>query len=238
MAVIDFHSHILPGIDDGSKDVPTSLAMLESMSSQGVEVVVATPHFYAWRDRVDAFLQRRRSAWESLSASLTPDLPRICLGAEVAYFPGISGAEQVEALTIQGTNVLLLEMPFQPWSESNVEEVRTLLERKKLRIVIAHLERYYSLPGNRERIAQLLKLPVTVQLNAEGLLEWRQRGRIIRMFRSGQAQLLGSDCHGINHRKPNLGPGREVIRKKLGQERLDLIDEAGAQLLPEGILYA
>lgn len=237
MAVIDFHTHVLPGIDDGSKDLFTSLAMLECEAAQGVDILVATPHFYAWGDRVEEFLRRRQDAWDTLAAARTPELPRVCLGAEVAFFPGISTAKQLSELTIQGTNVLLLEMPFQPWSETNLEEVRALLERRQLRVILAHLERYLSIPGNRKRVEELLELPVTVQINAESLLDWRQRGRLVRMFRRGQAQLLGSDCHGIHHRRPNLGQGREVLLKKLGQSQLDQMDRAGELLLPEGVLY-
>ena len=235
MAVIDFHSHVLPGIDDGSQDVHTSLEMLRLSAQQGVDIMVATPHFYAWRDRVERFLQRRQKAWETLSPNLTPELPRVLIGAEVAFFPGISTADQVSQLTLQGTNVLLLEMPFQPWTQSNLAEVRSLLKDRGLHVVIAHLERYLPLPGNKKLVEELLELPVTVQLNAEDLLDWRRRGKLIRMFRKGQAHLLGSDSHGVSHRPPNLGPGREILRKKLGPEALERIDQAGARLLPKGV---
>lgn len=237
MSVIDFHSHILPGIDDGSRNVPTSLKMLELSAEQNVEIMVATPHFYAWQDRIDSFLQRRAESWDSLLPALTPALPRIVLGAEVAFFPGISTAEQIQELTISGTRTLLLEMPFRPWSERDVEEVQVLLEQQQFRIVLAHLERYLPIPGNKKWVSQLLELPVTVQINAQSLLDWRQRGRLIRMFRSGQAHLLGSDCHGLRHRVPNLGDGRAVLEKKLGPAILRRIDGAGALLLPEGVTY-
>jgi protein-tyrosine phosphatase len=235
MAVIDFRSHVLPGIDDGSQNVQTSLEMLRLSAQQGVDVMVATPHFYAWRDRVERFLQRRQEAWEALSPNLTPELPQVLIGAEVAFFPGISTAEQVSQLTLQGTNVLLLEMPFQPWTQSNLAEVRSLMKDRGFHVVIAHLERYLSLPGNKKLVQELLELPVTVQLNAEDLLDWRRRGKLIRMFRKGQAHLLGSDSHGIHRRPPNLGQGREILQKKLGPEALERIDQAGARLLPKGV---
>ena len=72
MAIIDVHCHILPGVDDGAKDIETSLAMLEASRDQGVQCMVATPHFYATRDRVDAFLTRRKAAWEALKARMEP----------------------------------------------------------------------------------------------------------------------------------------------------------------------
>ena len=231
MAIIDMHCHILPGVDDGARDVETSLAMLEASRAQGVQYMVATPHFYATRDRVDAFLDRRREAWETLKPRMGADYPGIVLGAEVAFFRGISRAERLEALKIEGTDCLLLEMPFRPWSEDDVDEVSEILEKRGYTIILAHIERYLAMRGNADYIGNLLELPVLAQINAESLLDWRQRGKLIKMVRNGQVHLLGSDCHGIKHRAPNLFEGREILRKKTGTEYLDRIDRRSEELL-------
>jgi len=231
MAIIDMHCHILPGVDDGARDVETSLAMLEASRAQGVQYMVATPHFYATRDRVDAFLARRKAAWEALKARMEPDYPKVMLGAEVAFFRGISRAERLEALKIEGTDCLLLEMPFRPWSEDDVDEVSEILEKHGYTIILAHVERYLAMRGNADYIGNLLELPVLAQINAESLLDWRQRGKLIKMVRNGQVHLLGSDCHGIHHRPPNLGEGREILRRKTGTEYLDRIDWRSEELL-------
>ena len=68
--IIDFHTHILPGIDDGSRDIDTSCRMLEMAAEQGVELIVATPHFYASRDRIEHFLEKREHARNILSDKL------------------------------------------------------------------------------------------------------------------------------------------------------------------------
>ena len=231
MAIIDMHCHILPGVDDGARDVETSLAMLEASRAQGVQYMVATPHFYATRDRVDTFLDRRREAWETLKSRMGADYPGIVLGAEVAFFRGISRAERLDALKIEGTDCLLLEMPFRSWSEDDVDEVSEILEKHGYTIILAHVERYLAMRGNADYIGNLLELPVLAQINAESLLDWRQRGKLIKMVRNGQVQLLGSDCHGIHHRPPNLGEGREILRKKTGTEYLDRIDRRSEELL-------
>ncbi len=238
MPVIDFHSHVLPGIDDGSRDVETSLGMLRRSAEQGVEFMAATPHFYAWHDRPERFLKRRARAWERLDAALEPGLPRLCLGAEVAFFEGISQAAQVDQLCLGDTDVLLLELPFRPWTSRDVDEVEDLMVRRGFRVVLAHMERYLPIRENRSLAAELMQMPLLVQINAESLLHWHDRGRALKLFRSGQAHLLGSDCHGVDHRPPNLGQGREVLRKKLGPEVLAQIDRAGARLLSEEIEYA
>lgn len=64
--MIDFHSHILPGIDDGSASVEESLKLLEMLAEQGVKTVVATPHFYPDRTSVSDFLRRRDAAYQRL----------------------------------------------------------------------------------------------------------------------------------------------------------------------------
>ena len=71
MSVIDFHSHILPGIDDGSRNVEKSLGMLQISASQGVDIIAATSHFYATEDRISSFLDRRQNAFEELKQCLT-----------------------------------------------------------------------------------------------------------------------------------------------------------------------
>lgn len=231
MAIIDFHSHVLPGIDDGSRDVSMSRQMLRLSAEQGVEVVNATPHFYASRDRIERFLDRRSRAYDRLTEVLTPDLPRLHLGAEVAFFSGISDADRIDALCLEGTDVLLLELPFRPWSERDLAEVEALIRVRGFQLVLAHLERYLLIRENRNYIPRLLELPLQVQINAGSLLEWRRRGKALQLFRQGQAHLLGSDCHNLTDRPPNLTAGRQVLAKKAGQECLARVDAAGARLL-------
>lgn len=232
MALItDFHTHILPGIDDGAKNVEVSLKMLKASSAQGVQCMVATSHFYAMHNRIEAFLEKRQQAWETLEARMTPGLPRILLGAEVAFFRGISRAEGLEALKIQGTDCMLLEMPFRQWSEDDLDEVADLIEDRGFTIVLAHIERYMVMRENRDYVEQLMDMPLKVQINAEGLLDWHQRGKLVKLVRDRRVHLLGSDCHGARHRPPNLMEGREVLRKKLGQGCLDEIDRFSERLL-------
>lgn len=231
MAIIDFHSHVLPGIDDGSRDVDMSCQMLRVSAEQGVEMIQATPHFYASRDRIERFLDRRARAFDRLSQALRPAWPRLLLGAEVAFFNGISMAEGIELLCLEGTDVLLLEMPFRPWSERDLKEVEDLIEVRGFRIVLAHLERYFLIRENHRRISRILELPLQVQVNAGSLLDWRRRGRALRLFRLGQAHLLGSDCHNLTDRPQNLAAGRRELSKRVGQECLARVDAAGERIL-------
>ena len=233
MSVIDFHSHILPGIDDGSRNVDTSIGMLRMSREHGVDVMIATPHFYADSNRVERFVENRQRAYEQVMTCRAADIPQIMMGAEVAYFTGISRAEKVDALRIQGTDIMLLEMPFVTWSDSVVQEVRDLIEKRHFHIILAHIERFLDIPGNRSYVKQILELPVTVQVNAETLTDFRQRGRVMKMFKKDQAHIIGSDCHGMHHRMPNLWLGRQALEKKLGPDILKRVDDYGETLLDE-----
>ena len=231
--IIDFHSHVIPGIDDGARDVGTAVEMLRRSAEQGVQLMVATSHFYASRDHVDQFLEKRQTAYEALRAAWVSGLPDIVLGAEVAYFPGIARAERLDALKIQGTSAMLVEMPFGDWTRAIVDDVEALIEKRHVRVILAHLERYLAFPGNRDFIERLSGMPLAVQNNAESLTDWRQRGKLLRMFKNGKAHLLGSDCHSLNRRPPNLGEGREVLRKRLGEDFLERMDRFGEGMLKE-----
>ena len=214
--MIDVHMHLLPGMDDGSESVETSLGMLAR--SAGAEGVCATPHFYADRDTPESFLRRRSAAWARLKAALPEGHIPIRLGAEVRYFEGMSRAEELPALCLEGTRLLLLEMPFQPWTERMLAEVDGL-SRRGLVPVAAHLERYLELAPKR-LLREFWELDLLVQCNAEFFLERRTSRRALKLLREGRVQLLGSDAHNVGARPPRLAEAAALIEKKLGPEVL------------------
>lgn len=144
--MIDFHTHILPEMDDGSESVEESIQMLELSAQQGVKWMVATPHFYADREDPKTFLERRHEAHVRLEQGIggRENLPKIMLGAEVRYYEGISQSRELQKLKIEDSNLLLLEMPFIPWSDRMLHELVLAQKRSGLQIVLAHIERYLS----------------------------------------------------------------------------------------------
>lgn len=232
--VTDFHSHILPGIDDGSKHTQISIQMMEREMADGVNKIVLTPHFYAMKDSVDRFLDRRQSSYNRLTAAIAgrSDLPQLLTGAEVYYFPGMGKAEQLLQLCISGTDILMLEMPFAQWTEAMVQDVKDMIYRRHLSVIIVHIERYYRFQKKKEYWNEIFRLPVTAQLNAECFTGgFRERHFGIRYLKSGASALLGTDCHNLESRAPQLAKARTYIQKKLGQETLDRIDRLGSEIL-------
>lgn len=229
--VIDFHSHILPGIDDGSRGPEMSCKMLTKAATQKIDVMVATPHFYADQMRIEHFLEQRDAAYEKLmNCHFREEDIRILCGAEVTLFPGMGSATDIDRLCIKGTRLMMVEMPFRAWSKSDLREVKQLIHRG-ITPIIAHIERFLPLQRDKTYLEELMELPVYIQVNAEVFHDFWMRRRMVKLFQSGKAHLLGSDCHSLHRRPPNLDVGRSVLRQKLGQSALDEMDSLGAKLL-------
>lgn len=208
--IVDFHTHILPGMDDGSADPAESAAMLAEEARQGVDLVVLTPHFYATENSPRQFLARRSAAYQRLMQVIRPEFPQLRLGAEVQYFEGMSRAESLDGLTVEGTPLLLLEMPFSRWPSRTVSEVLELNDRQGMQVVLAHVERY--LPMQREEVWRTFaENGVLMQASASAFRSWGKRRKIRSMMRDGMIQFFGSDCHNMDDRPPNLNAAYRYV---------------------------
>ena len=224
--LVDLHSHVLPQFDDGSDSVEMSLAMLRREAEQGVDVVCATSHYYAHREGIDTFCERRAEALERLSSVLTAELPRVLPAAEVAYFPHME-EQDLTPLCIQGTRTLMLEMPFADWTSLQTEAVEALVLDCGYQVVLVHPERFCFSKSNRHKLEKLAELPIGLQVNAGSLLRWGTRRLALDLLQLAHWPLLGSDCHNLTSRPPNLKEGRKVVMQKLGEAFLKKIDRYG-----------
>ena len=220
--VIDFHTHILPQIDDGSGSLEESIALLQMEAEQGIRFAIATPHFYAHRDTPEKFLERRNLAERRLRDEMRnyEGLPDITMGAEVYFFPGMSGSKVLQELTIRNTRCILIEMPPPPWTEQMYQELQAVYDKQGLIPIIAHVDRYIG-PFRTHNIPKRLEqLPVYVQANASFFIRKETSRMALKMLQEGKIHLLGSDCHNMDSRKPNLEDALHVILDKLGKRAI------------------
>lgn len=229
MKVIDFHAHILPGIDDGSKSDDMSLAMLARAKAQGITTIVATPHFYADTMNVKDFLKDREAAYGRIQAMAQKLEIEIRLGAEVCYFRSLHESEYLEDLLIKGTRCVLLEMPFDQWTQREVTTVKGLLDNG-VTPILAHIERFLSYQKDRRPLDEILQLDVICQYNSSPLLRWG-KGKVLRHMKKRDKVLIGTDCHNINSRPINLKEARAVLADKLGEDKLNFIDSLAESIL-------
>lgn len=209
---LDYHAHILPRCDHGSDGMETSLRQLKMAMEAGIKTICATPHFYPHKESVDEFLHRRARTAELLMNDLPADAPQIQLGAEVLICDGMEWmGDGLSRLCRQGTNELLLEMPFYSWTESLWNTLFHLCERRDIQIVLAHADRY-----PKENIERLICEGVPLQLNAACLAKPLRRSRYLNWIENGYVKYLGSDIHMNGKEYQDWDKCRKLLEKKFG----------------------
>ena len=160
----DYHAHVLPGCDHGSDSLETSLQQIRLARKAGVKHICATPHFYPQEESVESFLERRRKSYDTLEPYLKKMQMRLTLGAEVLVCDGMERMSNLTMLCLEGTNDLLLEMPFYTWPKTIVQTLQGIVERDDITVVMAHVDRYPP-----ENIEELGHAGVLMQLNADAI---------------------------------------------------------------------
>lgn len=204
--MIDLHSHILPGLDDGARTIDESVALARALAADGVRVVVAAPHvrddYPTSPDAMEAALALVREAVAADGLSL-----RVLGGGEIALPRlGALGAGELERFALGGSRVVLLEPPTLGWP---VDLVRTcaLLARDGWVPMLAHPERSAEVQERPALLEELVRAGALVQLTAasvDGRLGRRPAECARELLRLGLAHALASDAHGPGVREAGL----------------------------------
>jgi protein-tyrosine phosphatase len=217
--MIDYHSHILPSIDDGSKDIEMSVQMINLLNKQGIDRIIATPHFYAHREKsVDDFLDKRSKAYEKLSDKNI--VPEIFLGAEVSLERDVSSLHNIEKLAIEGTNLILIELPYSGFGRWIPDEIYNLTCEYNLVPIIAHIHRYTEL-YSKDEINTILSMDAVFQINNEAFSMISGRRFVKSLLKDGRLVVFGSDCHNLGERKPNF----DLLKRKCSEDAILNSDE-------------
>lgn len=202
MIFTDYHCHVLPAFDDGADSTETALAMIEKMKSQGVEKIIATPHFYAHEENsVDEYIIRREKAFDVLMKS-NPAVENILLGAEVTIENGISSIKGIEKLAVQGTDYIMLELPYRNYSRWISDEIYNISFRYGLKVILAHIHRYTAF-YDKSQFSEILDTGAVLQVNNGDLRSFRNRRFVNKLIKSGCKIVFGSDAHNMTSRPPD-----------------------------------
>lgn len=220
--MIDLHTHILPGLDDGASDVAEALAMAAQALEDGIEAVVATPHWYPGlydngRERVLAALQRFQ---QSLSHAGIP--LGVYAGAEWHLDPSLPEAiRQGKVLTLNdGNRYALIELPA-TFIPPHAEDLLFRIRSEGVRPILAHPERCAPVARKLEILRHWVHSGVLVQITAASLSGrfGRELRRLCeRLVREGLVHLIASDSHGVHDRPPRLREAREAAARIVGEE--------------------
>jgi protein-tyrosine phosphatase len=201
LSVVDLHSHLLPGIDDGPRDVADSLRLAREMAAQGVQTVAATPH--CRHDHPGVVPAELADRCERLNVDLrAADIALEVLPAgEVDVVWGLEASDRDLRRVSYGQRgeTLLVETPYGPLPTA-FEELLFRLSMKGYRLLLAHPERNPTFQSSGERLAELVRRGVLVQLTAASLARPTKGSRSAtaarRFATEGLAHVIASDAHG------------------------------------------
>lgn len=231
--IIDIHAHILPGVDDGSRDWDESREMLGEAYGQGIRHIVATPHYS--RRGLPQDLHGLACRLEEEARRIAPDL-RISLGQETYYHEGlVENLREGKGLTLAGSQYVLVEFDPQVPYQDMFQAVRKMTMARYIP-VIAHMERYTCLREERN-LSDLLQCDCRLQMNyssleANGVWD-REAGWCRRQILEGRIYCLGTDMHRMDYRKPDLEGSLKWLVGHVGGGQLHALLNGNARKMVE-----
>ncbi|MEM1247448.1 MAG: CpsB/CapC family capsule biosynthesis tyrosine phosphatase [Acidobacteriota bacterium] len=236
--MIDIHSHVLPGIDDGAASLEEAAEMCRRALADGCTAIFATPHVHhpQWPEQSLDEHRRLRSA---LQARLGLEI-RVCGGAELRvdshYFDVLDRlASDHEGLLLADSSYLLIEFdwaPVGPNPRSVVHE--TLLAG--YRPIVAHPELYDWLRDPPDLLPKLVERGARLQVTAASLVgNYGRTARIaaLRLLDANLVHFVASDCHNLTHRPPGLSEARKLVAKRYGDEHARRLFETNPKAILE-----
>ncbi|MBR5228532.1 MAG: hypothetical protein IKV96_01705 [Firmicutes bacterium] len=238
--MIDFHTHIIPDIDDGSHTVDESIEMLKMCYAQGMDTVILSSHFRLGEHRIKSYLKDRQNRLDMIRDALTDEerkiIPKIILGCEIEYHSSINSWDYLGELAIKGTNYVMTEMPFIPWSKEVVNNIDKIALNTQFTPILPHIDRYFHTFTKESYIRHYFDMPeVLLQMNAIYINNYNNIQFYKPLFDNGIIDIIGSDCHGTEWRPPDLGRSVKMLREVCGQELVDRIDRTGREIIKNAI---
>ena len=207
--IFDIHSHLIPKIDDGAQSIAESIKMLQILKGEGVDNVLATPHFYPESNNLDNFFAARKAAFDSLSAPREGrDLPQIYLGCELLYTRGMADFEELSRLRIEGTDYILIELPYGGIGKHVLEDILNFSINFGVTPIFAHLERFGLFKGYKEAVNFVISGNALAQVIASSFFDKRLKKYATALAKKDLISFLGSDLHSSS--------GQPSIRQAMG----------------------
>lgn len=246
---MDMHTHILPGLDDGSQTMECTKNMLRQAYDEGIRVIVATPHF-GIRNPGFKLSEAERVLSETLQVAreIVPDM-KIVLGNELFYSDGIvESLNRGEAKTIGGSKYALVEFSTRE-SREKINKCIRELSWNGYYPLIAHVERYRCLEGDVKAVKELVDQGCVIQVNCRSFMggtnnnepEPQRRGLfgrkqksdgffledkatwVRRLLSEGLVHLIASDCHDDGLRQPVYRSALEAMEPYTDEDNLNKI---------------
>lgn len=216
--MIDLHSHIIPGIDDGSTSEEISIEMLKTASESGTSTIVLTPHYYRGKYIVPLNTVKEKAEEVRTLAKSNNINIEILVGQEVYFTPSLlEDLDNNEIGTINDSRYMLIEFNLMRFEfEHEIFDVLHELKVRGITPIIAHPERYRTFQKDPIKINEFIEAGCLFQLNAnsvDGLLGSEAKKLSEVFIKNKIYSFIGSDAHGIGKRNTDIRPYKGKIEK-------------------------
>ena len=232
--MIDFHSHIIPEIDDGSRSIEETMLLLSEAKKVGFTKIISTSHYM--NDRFEFDEANRKILLEAIKMGankLGVDI-ELCLGSEIyATYDIVELLKEHQASTINGTNYVLMELPMQ--SElPNLKNIIYNLLGNGYKPIIAHPERYEYVKEDPNWVIDYIELGVLFQSNYASILGWygkTAQSTVKKLLKNNMVHFLGSDVHRAETVYKEMPTILEELEKVIDIEKLEELTTTNANLV-------
>lgn len=241
--MIDLHSHILPGLDDGARDLGVALEMGRRYAAQGVTHVACTPHILPGLYHNSG--SGIREAVAALQRALDmADIPlRLVAGADNHVIPDfVARLRAGELLAIDDSRYVLVEPPHHV-APSRLDDLLFAIVMAGFTPIVTHPERLSWIERDYDLVWRLVDMGVWMQVTSgslRGVFGQRARYWAERMLGEGRVHVLATDAHDLEARPPDLAEGRYLAERLVGSREAEhLVVTRGAAILnnelPQGL---
>ena len=217
-ALVELHCHILPGIDDGAKDLDMSMSLIRKELQDGAAGIVFTPHYHYERISVEQFTARRKAAFLQVSAACKAEGLRLAgkMGAEVFYSTALPSLD-LRQLAFAGSNYILIEFPT-TMHPPGIDETLYAIRAQGYTPILAHVERYPFVTEDPTLLYNWVCDGCLAQINATGLIRDGHTAKWLhKLIEWNLVHILCSDCHHPVKRPPNLAEGFAHLPDKVAR---------------------
>jgi tyrosine-protein phosphatase YwqE len=200
---VDMHSHLIPGIDDGSKTMEESIELIRSFKEFGYKKIITTPHIMS--DYYKNTPEIINNGLAKLRAELSKQKIDMELEAAAEYYLDFDFSDKIqnEKLLTFGKNYLLIEVSYLN-EPDNIDAIIFELQTSGYNIILAHPERYPFWYNNPKRYETLKDKDILFQININSLAGHYSPGAkkvAEKLIELGMVNFIGTDCHHANHLK-------------------------------------
>ena len=220
--MIDIHCHILPGVDDGAKDLEDSLEMARIAQSEGIKTIINTSHYHPDFDyMVGEELLKELVSFNKILKENNIEV-EVLIGNELYYSDNLlEYMDKKEFYTLNNSKYILIEFAPTRFPKNLCDVVYELKIRGYIPI-LAHVERYQEVQDNPKLIQEAIKEGAFIQVNASSVLgkgPSECNKSCDALLKHNMVHFIGTDAHGSNRRRPLIKEAYEYVSKKYGEDK-------------------